>query len=75
MSKMIQIAEIDWYQLWRVTDYFLRYDRNMPNALKMHILDMETRIISMELWKDETDLFSLFNPQQNTKLVKKYADS
>jgi hypothetical protein len=51
MGKMVEFADVEWYHLWRVTDYFLKYDKNMPNSLKMHILDIETRIVSMELWR------------------------
>jgi hypothetical protein len=72
---MIELAEIDWYHMWRTTDYFLKYDRNMPNGLKMHILDLETRIVSMELWKTESDLIHIFSPSQSARVAKKYLEA
>jgi hypothetical protein len=75
LAKMIEMADLDWYHLWRVTDYFLKYDRNMPNALKMHILDLETRIVSMELWKTESDLIHIFSPSHSARLIKKYTEA
>jgi hypothetical protein len=40
IAKLIEFADIEWYHLWRVCDYFLRYDRAMPNSLKVHVLDL-----------------------------------
>lgn len=75
MAKLIELAEVEWYHLWRVCDYFLRYDKTMPNALKFHVLDLETRVVSMELWKVESDIFQIFNPNQSARVHKRYPES
>lgn len=72
IAKLIELADIEWYHLWRVCDYFLRYDRAMPNSLKMHVLDLETRVVSMEVWKLESDLIHVFSPNQSARLSKRY---
>ena len=40
VGKLAEMLEVEWYHLWRVADYFLKFDKNMPNSLKMHILDI-----------------------------------
>ena len=47
----------------------------MPNTLKVHVLDLETRVVSMELWKAESDLIHIFTPNQSARLSKRYPET
>lgn len=41
---------LSWYQIWKVADFYLKYDKSMPLSIKVHALEIETRIASFELW-------------------------
>jgi hypothetical protein len=36
----MNMIHIEWYDLWRVADYFLKCDKHMPTTLQMHLLDL-----------------------------------
>ncbi len=39
-------------------DFFLKFDQSMPNSLKVHILDLEARIVSQLAWRPDSSLYS-----------------
>jgi len=39
------------------------------------VLDLETRVISMELWKAESDLIHIFSSSQSARLSKRYPEA
>ncbi len=49
-AKIVNIIEIPWYELWKVMDFYIRFDSSMPNNLKIHLLDLEVKIISSLAW-------------------------
>jgi hypothetical protein len=40
---------------WCACDFFIKFDRGMPSALKLHLLDLEVNMVSFKIWQD-TDL-------------------
>jgi hypothetical protein len=45
----MSIGEIS---LWRACDFFLKFDKNMPANIKVHLLDLEVGIVSEKIWKN-----------------------
>lgn len=39
--------------LLRCNEYFLRFDKAMPMQIKSHFQDLETQMLSWDLWSDE----------------------
>lgn len=42
------------FELWKACDYFLKFDKAMPSALKLHLLDIEVSLISYKMWRDQS---------------------
>ena len=47
---MLETGRLDQ---WKACDFFLKFDRAMPSALKLHLLDIEVNIVSAKIWLDE----------------------
>lgn len=50
IEQMIDTGRLDQ---WKAVDFFLKFDRAMPSALKLRLLDLEVNIISAKIWTDE----------------------
>ncbi|KRW99451.1 Cyclin-like protein [Pseudocohnilembus persalinus] len=42
-------------QLWKIMDFYLKFDLNMPLQLKTHILDLEQKITSYYVWQEQVN--------------------
>ena len=39
--KIVNLIEIPFYELWKILDFYLKFDKFMPVPLKTHILNLE----------------------------------
>lgn len=49
----------DRLELWKAADFFLNFDRAMPRSLKLHLIDIESGLISRDLLAEEAVVDSL----------------
>lgn len=45
--------ETDRLDQWKACNFLLNFDRTIPSALKLHLLDLEVNIVSSKIWLDE----------------------
>lgn len=56
-SDLLNHTEIDIIKLWECFNDFIRSDSMMPLPLKYHLLDLEIKIISYHIWRNNSSLF------------------
>lgn len=42
---------LDHFSVWAKIDSVLKYDNRMPSSIKVHLLSLETSMISKKLWE------------------------
>lgn len=46
-------VDVNAFNLWKACDSFLKFDKaSMPSALRTHLLDIDTSIVSEKVWRD-----------------------
>jgi hypothetical protein len=45
-DRLDEIFNLSYISMWRAVDHFLKFDKNMPVNIKVHLLDVEVDIIS-----------------------------
>lgn len=45
----------------RANEFFMRFDKSMPTQLRSHFQDLETQMLSWDLWRDEELIEQLEN--------------
>lgn len=73
VDMIVESIGVSWYDVWRVADFYLKYDGAMPVTLKVRVLEIETRIISSELWSQSPELISVFEHGNSNVGLKKDA--
>ncbi len=53
IDKLIRSLDITWFEVWTKIDTLLSYDNRMPTMIKIHLLSLDTLLISKQLWKTE----------------------
>lgn len=53
IDKLIRSLDITWFEVWTKIDTLLSYDNRMPMMIKIHLLSLDTLLISKQLWKTE----------------------
>lgn len=51
IDKLLHELKVSWYELWVKIDSLLTYDVRMPVLIKLHLLSVDTALISKHLWR------------------------
>lgn len=51
-DEIESVLETHRLHQWIACDFFLKFDRSMPSALKLHLLDLEVNMVSFKIWQD-----------------------
>ena len=52
-------SQIDVVKLWECFNDFIRFDILMPTPLKLHLLDIEIKIVSCYVWRNGSSLLKI----------------
>jgi len=59
--------------LLRCNEFFVRFDKAMPMQLRSHFQDLETQMLSWDLWRDE-DLITQLENYTRSGTIALYSD-
>jgi hypothetical protein len=51
IEKLLSELQVPWFELWAKIDCLLSYDVRMPISIKLHLLSIDTSLISKQLWR------------------------
>lgn len=51
---------VSWFGVWAKIDNFLTYDSRMPTSIKLHLLSLDTSLISKQLWRKSEAYCQIF---------------
>lgn len=73
-DNLMEVAELNPLDIWRVLSLFLRYDQSMPHPVKKHLLELEINILSSKMWSD-IDCVEIFLQQISEDQENQIEDS
>lgn len=60
-QKLLSFAQIEAFDFWKMINSFIKFDRNMPQAIKDHFLMKEKTIVFNHAWKKGSIVEKLVN--------------
>lgn len=49
-ENLVSLLSLSWFSVWSKIDSVLKYDTRMPTSIKVHLLSLETTLVSKRLW-------------------------
>ena len=60
-ENLVNAFSLTWFSVWSKIDLFMKYDSRMQNSIKVHLLSLETSMISKKLWSSQSCLTTFDN--------------